>query len=211
MNLCVFQGTFNPIHNGHLAIADFIRSNFKYDSILFIPAYKPPHKEIDDELATHRYEMVKLAITGQNKYNISNIEYQNNKFSYTYNTIVEIYKRYKVSGKIGFIIGSDAFNDVAYWHETEQLKKLVEFIIFPREDNFKAGRLEKFKEQGYLYRIAPMNYIELSSTMLRTRVRKGKTIAPFVPEKVLEYIQNNELYLAKVENEENDATDTELA
>jgi len=87
MKLCVFQGTFNPIHNAHLKMAAYIRdnANFDYDTILFIPAYKPPHKEIDDDLANHRYQMTKLAISGESGFNISNIEFQNNKFSYLFN------------------------------------------------------------------------------------------------------------------------------
>ena len=59
MRLCIYPGTFNPIHNVHLAIAEFALKHYKFDTVLFIPAYKPPHKEIDDELATHRYNMVK--------------------------------------------------------------------------------------------------------------------------------------------------------
>ena len=75
MKLCVFCGTFNPIHNVHLALANYIKTHFKFDTILFIPAYKPPHKHIDDDLANHRYAMVKLAIDGVSGFNISNIEF----------------------------------------------------------------------------------------------------------------------------------------
>ena len=80
MKLCVYCGTFNPIHKVHLAIANYVKANFDFDTILFIPAYKPPHKDINDELANHRYNMVKLAIEDLG-YSISNIEFRNNKYS----------------------------------------------------------------------------------------------------------------------------------
>ena len=94
MKLCVYCGTFNPIHSVHIAVANFIKKNFEFDSILFIPAYKPPHKNIDDELANHRYNMVRLAIQGDNKFSISNIEFRHEKYSYTFNTIEQLYKMY---------------------------------------------------------------------------------------------------------------------
>lgn len=204
MKLCVYQGTFNPIHNGHLTIANFIRNNYSYDTILFIPAFKPPHKEIDIDLADHRYEMVKAAIVGENKFSISNIEYQSNKFSFTYNTIVALYTRYKIDNKIGFIIGSDAFDNIESWYEIDKLKTLVEFLVFPREDDFKSSSLEKFKQRGFTYRIIPMPHIKLSSSDIRNRIKSGKSVSTLVPEKILLYIQKNRLYLPTPEDDEND-------
>ena len=90
MKLCVYFGTFNPIHNAHLAVANFVRANYDFDVILFVPAYKPPHKDIDDELAHHRLNMVKLAISGESLFSFSNIEYSNVRYSYTYLTIQEM-------------------------------------------------------------------------------------------------------------------------
>ena len=194
MKLCVFQGTFNPIHNVHLAMANYIKNICDFDTILFIPAYKPPHKEFDDDLSTHRFQMVKLAIEGETAFNISNIEYQNERFSYTYLTILELYKRYNVTGKISFIIGADAFREVLDWYESDKLKNLVHFIIFSRDNEIDKDRLVLMNSKGYKFSLAKMNPINLSSTMLRERLENGNSVASFVPAKVLEYINEHGLY-----------------
>ena len=194
MKLCVFQGTFNPIHNAHLAMAHYIQNTFDYNTILFIPAYKPPHKEVDEDLSNHRYQMVKMALSGESFFGISNIEFQNERYSYTYYTIEELYKRYKIEGKIGFIIGMDAFSEITEWFETDKLKELVHFLVFPREREIDTERLAFLHCKGYNYTVIKMPPINLSSTDLRERLVKKKPIEAFVPQVVMEYIKQNELY-----------------
>lgn len=194
MKLCVFAGTFNPIHNAHLAMANYAKNVYDYDSILFIPAYKPPHKEIDDDLANHRFQMVKMAVSGEGSFGISNIEFQNTRYSYTYLTMVELYKRYKIDGKIGFIIGTDAFSEITEWYETDKLKDLVNFIVFPREQELDRDRLALLHYKGYKFTIAKMQPVDISSTEVRNKIIKGKSVAGQVPHEVLEYIRKNELY-----------------
>lgn len=194
MKLCVFQGTFNPIHNVHLAMANYVRNVYDFDTILFIPAYKPPHKEFDDELSNHRFQMVKIAIEGENKYNISNIEFQNERYSYTYLTLLELQKRYKIDGRINFIIGTDAFFEVDTWYEADKLKDLVEFIVFPRQNELDKDRLSLMHYKGFKFHIAKMDFINLSSSALRERLRKGQNVGSLIPSKVLGYIRENGLY-----------------
>lgn len=198
MKLCVFQGTFNPIHNAHLAMANHIKNNYDYDNILFIPAYKPPHKELDEDMANHRYQMVKLAITGESAFNISNIEFQNEKFSYTYFTIEELYKRYKIDGKIGYIIGFDAFREITEWFEADKLKNLVHFIIFPRGViiDLDKDRLALLRQKGYDFEMANMPPIQISSTNLREKLASRQPVAGTTPLAVGEYIRENGLYKA---------------
>lgn len=203
MKLCVFCGTFNPIHNVHLAMANYIKKHFNFDMILFIPAYKPPHKQIDDELANHRYNMVKLAISGESKFNISNLEFRNEKFSYTVNTIQELYKMYpNIEDKINFIIGSDAFLQIENWHQADLLKNQVKFLVFPREEKFnqKQGRIERLRENGYEFEFVNMPFINLSSTVLRSRIRNKKSIGSLIPENVQKYIEQNGLYVSNEDN-----------
>ncbi len=196
MRLCIYPGTFNPIHNVHLTVAEFALRYYKFDTILFIPAYKPPHKEIDDAMATHRYNMVKLAIEGNTRFQISNIEYQNERFSYTYFTVVELYKRYKPEGKINILIGTDAFREIDSWKFADDLKKQVHFIVYPRTKNFHEKNFQRFTEWNYDYEFAPMEFIDLSSTVLRSRIYKGKPCNGLLPDKVLDYIKENGLYQA---------------
>lgn len=194
MKLCVFQGTFNPIHNAHLAMARHVRDVYDFDTILFIPAYKPPHKEFDDDLANHRFQMVKIAVSGENSFGISNIEFQNEKFSYTYLTISELYKRYKIDGKIAFIIGFDAFREITEWYEADKLKELVNFIVFPREGEIDNDRLALLHYKGFKYTIAKMPPIEISSTDIREKLIENKPVSGLIPPAVLEYIKENGLY-----------------
>lgn len=194
MKLCVFQGTFNPIHNAHLAIASYAKENYDFDTILFIPAYKPPHKECDDDLANHRLQMVKLAIEGETGFSISNIEFQNERFSYTYLTIMELYKRYRIDGKINFIIGFDAFCDLRSWYEADKLKELVHFIVFPRSNDIDRERVLLMHNKGYDFSLSKMGFINLSSSMVKEKLEKGQPVTGLVPPKVLEYIRKNGLY-----------------
>lgn len=195
MRLCVFQGTFNPIHKIHLEVAKYAKEHYNFDNILFIPAYIPPHKNIDKKLADHRFNMVKLAISDYNYFNISDIEYKHNTNSYTYNTITELYKKYDIDGKINFLIGTDAFIKIESWYKTEELKDLVHFIVFKRTDNFNPSDFDKLKEKGYDFEFSQMKYTDVSSTELRQNVKSGKSINDLELPKVKEYIKEHGLYL----------------
>lgn len=197
MKLCVFQGTFNPIHNAHLTMANYVKNTLDYDTILFIPAYKPPHKEFDDEMANHRFQMVKIAVSGEGFFGISNIEFQNEKFSYTYITIQELYKRYRIDGKIGFIIGFDAFREITEWYEADKLKDLVHFIVFQREGEIDRDRLALLHYKGYKFTLMKMPPVDLSSTELREKLESGQSVGAAIPLTVLEYIRKNGLYKAQ--------------
>lgn len=194
MKLCVFQGTFNPIHNAHLNMAQYVIDNFGFDKILFIPAAKPPHKTYDENFSIHRLNMVKIAVEGNEHFDVSDIEYKRNSKSYTYLTIQELYKKYDITGKINFIIGTDAFEKIKTWYKTEDLKNLVDFIIFMRDDNFDKNKFDYLAEDGYNYKFAKMDFIDISSTEIRKRVKDGSSISGLVPFKVEEYIKQNELY-----------------
>lgn len=194
MKLCVFQGTFNPIHNGHLMMADYVVKNLGFEKVLFIPAFLPPHKDTDIDLAHHRLEMVKLAIQDNPNFEISDIEYQLGKKSYTYNTIKELYKRFEVEGKINFIIGTDAFETLDSWYKTEELRKIIDFIVFVRKNDFDKNHYEKMREKGYNFKFAPMDFNDISSTDLRKKIKNNQPITGLLHEKTEGYIKENELY-----------------
>ena len=194
MKLCVFQGTFNPIHKVHIEVAKFAKNYYGFDNVLFIPAFIPPHKSVDKSLAWHRFNMVKLAISDYNFLDVSDIEFRRNENSYTYNTIVELYKRYDIDGKINFIIGTDAFLNIESWYETDKLKDLVHFIVFKRTNDFKESDFDFLRDKNYDFEISPMHYIDVSSTSLRERVHNGQTIKDIELKSVREYIDKNGLY-----------------
>ena len=194
MKLCVFQGTFNPVHNAHLRVADFVRKNFNFDKILFIPAFCPPHKQSDPEMTSHRLNMVKLAISHNSCFEVSDIEYRRGGKSYTYDTITELYNEYDVEGKINFIIGTDAFEKIESWYRTDELKDVVKFIVFVREDNFDISKYDNLKRKGYDFEFQTLSFEDISSTDLRNKIREGLDISEFVPKEVKEYIIKNGLY-----------------
>ncbi len=192
MKLCIFSGTFNPIHNAHLKMAQYVLKHYDFDKIIFIPAYKPPHKDYNTSMCTHRYNMVKLAIKNNPKFEISNIEYKREGKSYTYLTLLELHKQYKIDGNIHFIIGTDAFKKIETWYETDKLKKLVDFIVFIRENE--TVNLDYLKAKGYNFKITQMPFTDISSTELRKRISEGKSIKNLVTEEVEDYIYQNGLY-----------------
>lgn len=194
MKLCVFQGTFNPIHNAHLRVARDVISRFDFDKLLFIPAFNPPHKSADLNFSIHRLNMVKLAVQCNPKFDVSDIEFQREGKSYTYLTILELYKRFNIDGKINFIIGTDAFEKIETWYETDKLKNLVKFIVFVREDKFDISRYDYLKDKGYEFEFQSLSYQDISSTELREKIAKGEDIAEYVVQEVKDYIIKNGLY-----------------
>lgn len=192
MRLCIFSGTFNPIHKAHLKMAEYVLSNYGFDKILFIPAYKPPHKNYDTTMCAHRFNMVKLAVKNNPHFEISDIEYKNEGKSYSYLTALELYKQYNIDGKINFIIGTDAFKQIETWYETGKFKKLVDFIVFIRENE--NVNLDYLKDKGYNFEIAQMPFTDISSTDLRERIATGNPIDNLVTKEVEDYIHKHGLY-----------------
>ena len=196
MKLCVFQGTFNPIHNAHLRVAKYVLNKYNFDKLLFIPAYKPPHKNYDDNMSMHRLNMVKLAVEDEHnsKIEVSDIEYKRESKSYTYLTICELYEKYKIDGKINFIIGTDAFKDIESWYEADKLKKLVKFTVFIRENDFSSLEYNYLKDKGYDFIFNELSFEDISSSELREKIKNGQNIDGLINNSVKEYIAKNGLY-----------------
>ena len=181
MSICIFPGTFNPIHEGHVKMAEYTLNKYNFDKIIFIPAYLPPHKEINKELAKHRFEMVKLAIANNPKFEISDIEYQSEGKSYSLITVQKLIEQYDIKSRLNFIIGTDAFAKIDSWYKAEDLKKLVHFIVFPR----RGDSIKNIK--GWDYELTEMDYVDISST----EIRNGENNAIIDVEG---YIKQNDLY-----------------
>lgn len=183
MNICIFPGTFNPIHEAHIRIAEFALKEYGFEKIIFIPAYIPPHKLLESELAKHRLNMVKLAISDNPKFDISDIEYRNEEKSYSLYTVQKIKKMYNIQNRVNFIIGTDAFAQIKTWYKSKELAKIVHFIVFPR-----GVKINKEDFQDYDYEIANKEYMAISSTEIRNNQEYN------INNKVKEYIEQNGLY-----------------
>ncbi len=184
MNICIFPGTFNPIHIAHLEMAHFALQKFGFDKIIFIPSYIPPHKTVNPNLSNHRYNMVKLVTDRNPKFDISDIEYLSEGKSYTIITVKKIREIYEIKNRLNLIIGTDAFKQIKSWYKTDELKDLVHFIVFPRGNDI----INKEDFEGYSFEIVDAAKINISSTELRNGMQ-NETIG-----EVKEYIERNELY-----------------
>lgn len=197
MSNCLYQGSFNPIHNAHIAVGKYAHEHFGFEKIIFIPAFKPPHKDLknfDIDNAFHRLNMIELAIEDYPYFDVSAIEYTRNTLSYTYDTILRIRSFTKTNEKLNFIIGTDAFIKIESWNQAEKLKELLHFILFVREDDFNETPFLRLKEKGYDYTLMQMPFVDISSSEVRERVRQNKDICDIVPLKVAEYIKKNNVY-----------------
>lgn len=186
MNICIFPGTFNPIHNGHLKMAEFALEKYKFDKIIFIPSYLPPHKEISSELAQHRFKMVELATASNTRFEVSDIEYKSDSKSYSIITVKKIIEQFGIKNRLNFIIGTDTLENLNTWHKAEELKELVHFIVFPR----KGSNRDFFDlaQQGWDFETTDMDFVDISSTEIRAG-EEGET-----NKLVEEYINKHGLY-----------------
>ncbi len=192
MSICLFFGTFNPIHNAHLRMADFIKREFGFDKILFIPAFNPPHKYI--EASNHRLEMVKLAIEKFEGFELSDIEFRLGNTSYSYLTILALKKIYPQEQRFNFLIGTDAFEKIESWYEVDKLKDLVKFIVFKRENDCDVDRFDYLKDKGFDFIFTTLDFCDISSTDIREKITVGKSLAGLISPEVEDYINANKLY-----------------
>lgn len=197
----ILGGTFNPIHLGHLILAEEVCKNHHLSKLLFMPAYIPPHKYVND-LADphHRFQMIKAAISGISKFEVSDLEIIRKGKSYTIDTIQEILSHYGEDDKIFLIMGADSLNELELWKNIKRLSQLCHFVIVNRP-GFKTEASTRLVEiigsdnildiERLRVEISP---VDISSTNIRDRVNDGIQIKGLVPECVEAYIKKHNLY-----------------
>lgn len=201
---CYFFGTFNPIHLGHLAMAQSARSAFGFEKILFIPAGHPPHRQKDPDLAPamDRFKMVARAIAPYPYFQVSSVELDRPGPSYTVETLEALCPEVFSSGThaVPMLMGSDTIATLAGWHRAEALLRGCCFLHAPRlsQDAASDSFVEMRDANGVLLPLAhqalPMPTIGISAQEIRRRVRAGESLDPWVPESVRQYIAWNGLY-----------------
>jgi len=187
MKVGILGGTFNPIHIGHLILAEEAREKLKLDKIIFVPAYLPPHKDNSDiARAKERLSMLKLALKGNKCFSASDIEIKREGRSYTIDTIKE-FKKVFPNDELYFIIGSDLLKYLDEWKDLSDIIKLVKFIVATRP----GYPLEKIP--AYISTL-PIRAVDISAFEVRSAISQGKSFRYLVPEKVFEYITRRKLY-----------------
>lgn len=188
----IMGGTFDPIHIGHLFIAEEIRCHFHLDKIIFVPNGNPPHKEsvTDKHL---RFEMVEIAIADNPNFEISDIEMHGDSHIYTIDTIKRL-KEKDPQNEYHFIFGSDSLYDLPKWKSYSELMELCNFIAIGRP-GFKTSDIDIPEE--YRGKVEILNTLEIpvDSTNIRSRVLEGKNIKYLVSSGVEKYIYDKKIYM----------------
>ncbi|MCK4385355.1 MAG: nicotinate-nucleotide adenylyltransferase [candidate division Zixibacteria bacterium] len=187
----ILGGTFDPIHIGHLILAEQARERFQLEEVIFIPSASPPHKtEQELSLAIHRFEMTKLALEGNSFFSVSDIELKREGLSYTVETLRKL-KELHTDSEIYFLTGSDVLDEITTWKDPEEIYRLARIVIAVRPGFDKFDPEDHFAKKSIIVQITG---VDISSTQIRERVRKGESIKYLVPSKVEEYIRKKNLY-----------------
>lgn len=198
MRIGILGGTFDPVHAGHIFIAEEARIRLSLKKVLFIPAGNPWLK-VDHEVtsAQHRIEMVRLAIAKHEHFTLCTIEVERGGPTYTSDTLDEL--RVKLGEQEYFLIlGRDSFKDLPMWKEAERLVRMCRLVVVPRvgsnlpELSDVASKIEGLSRGGVLTLDSPM--IGISSSGIRERVSQGLPIDYLVPGEVEKYIIAHGLY-----------------
>ncbi|MDF2539123.1 MAG: hypothetical protein K0S76_2144 [Herbinix sp.] len=194
----IMGGTFNPIHYGHLFLAQQALEQMKLDKILFMPSKNPPHKKKQEIVSDQcRKDMIRLAIMGNPQFELSSLEFEREGTTYTADTLT-ILTQENPDTEYYFIIGADSLFMMQNWKAPQTVFRLSTILVAGRDrvNQSEMDEKVKFYEDIYQARIffVEMPAIEISSAAIRTRLGEKKTIRYYVPDHVMEYIAENDLY-----------------
>lgn len=215
MKIAVLGGSFNPIHAGHMMLADDVCTSLGYDKVLFVPAFIPPHKQPKDSVsAEHRAKMVEIACSKDSRFELETCEIDRGGVSYTFDTICSLEKKYQsvLEGKIGLIMGRDLFSGFHLWHNAQLIAEKCTLILaerpYQKEDKkfspSAKGEYAKLNSSEFFdIKSEPLfanavilknEAVSISSSNIRKRAADGSGIKYLVPDGVFEYIFENGLY-----------------
>jgi len=222
MNIALFGGTFDPIHRGHLNVARVAARRFRLREVWFIPADIPPHKQKAPITSYfHRYSMVTLAVADEPDFLPSLLEapdpetHMERRPSYTIDTVRKVKANLRRGDRLYFLIGIDAFRDIAKWYKAEELLRECEFIVAARpgysleevasslpkalkptlKELREMGLDEALRRHGVTLHLLPETHEDISATQIRTAMKKhGGQLKKLVPDDVADYIRKEGLY-----------------
>jgi nicotinate-nucleotide adenylyltransferase len=198
LNIGVLGGTFDPIHLGHLSLAEEARARFALDEVLFVPAGRPWLK-VDTPISAvvHRVEMVRLAIADRPCFKLSTVEIEWPGPSYTVDTIAELQAQFGANSEIFFVLGRDKLAELPRWREPARLVQMCTLVVAPRP-GYPYPDLDYLDSlvPGIAQRVIVMDKpeVDISASDIRNRVARGLSIRHLVPGPVERYIKQHKLY-----------------
>jgi nicotinate-nucleotide adenylyltransferase len=200
MNVGILGGTFDPVHNGHLVIAEVARERLNFNEVLFIPAGQPWLKvERSITPPQHRLQMLRLALDDRPYFRISEMEIERPGPTYTIDTIKALKERLNAEDELFFILGQDTLMQLPQWHEAQNLIRLCYLVAAPRP-GVKKPDLKALETTlpGITQRVMLMKepLVAISATDIRERAARGLSVRHLVPEPVNRYIKEHRLYAA---------------
>ncbi len=192
MRLGLFGGTFDPIHVGHLVLAEQCREACGLDRVWFVVAGEPPHKRgVERTAARHRLEMVRLGIAGNSGFEVSDVEVEREGPSYSVETLAQIQAE-RSGDELFFLIGGDSLVDLPTWREPERIARLASIVVVNRPGA--RGEVPDFGIDAKPILSVAIPPLEISSSDLRRRLASGKSVRYLVPAAVTAYIEAHKLY-----------------
>jgi nicotinate-nucleotide adenylyltransferase len=186
----IFGGSFDPPHVGHLIVAHSALEQARLDKVVFVPAYFPPHKLGNKQTsAAARLAMAKLAVKGNSKFLVSDLEVKRKGISYTVDTLRWFKSRFE-NAELFFIIGGDSLSQFSTWKDPEEILNLAQLVVYPRPLQSLA-EIPVALPRAQVLR-GPM--IEISSSDVRLKVSHGESIRYLVPDEVVRFVKKHKLY-----------------
>ncbi len=193
----LFGGSFDPVHTGHIILARDAMEAVKARKVVFMPAYHAPLKEGHGASPEDRLKMLKLALEGEEGFEVSDYEIRKGGISYTVSTLRHLNR--ELGGKPYMLLGADSVLRLHLWREPEEVLRLSILLVADREGKGKEVRdylKEKFPhlEEGRDYILLKTRRIDISATEIRRRIKEGRSIYCMVPDRVREFIERKGLY-----------------
>ena len=201
--IVLFGGTFDPVHNGHLIVARSVAEQRRFDRVCLVPSANPPHKASVRAPGADRLAMLRLAIEGEELFDVSDAEIRRQGPSYTIDTIAALRRQAGPDAQLHLIVGADMLADLPTWYRVDELVRMVRIVVAARPPwqqrmgEILAGLGERFPAEFVAQTAAsvlPTPLLDISSTDVRRRVAEGRSIRYLVPEAVRQYILEHGIY-----------------
>jgi nicotinate-nucleotide adenylyltransferase len=191
MRVGIYGGTFNPPHRGHLIVAESVRSQLSLDRVIFVPSFISPHKrDVEAASGEDRLEMLRLMVRGKEELEVSDCEVRREGVSYTVETL-RLFHEENPKAELFLLVGMDNFTEFHTWRDPDDILEMATLVVMTRPG---SDAVHGLPEEGSRVLLCRVPAVEVSSSMIRSRLQEGKSIQYLVPDDVRRYIDRRRLY-----------------